>query len=328
MTTTLNKTLLSKNPQIFIMCYETRNFSAAAHVLGVTQSAVSKDILSLEKALGFELFLRNSRPLSPTPEARILYDFLIRANQEFSRTFNNLRKINSIKPVLRLGILESLALNMGVEIIRRLLPELSNITINTASANVLMQRLRERKLDLIICNDLSRTPGRIFRKKIFTEPSILMLPVKLAATRSADFAWTWEKLATCGLPLVRYWKESGAGEVNDLFMRSHGLVFPERISVDTNTLMVRLVAQGVGWAFTRPTTVLQNIECLPRIAVRPLQPPTLTREVYVLGHEGEFVTESEILADIGRSVFAQEIVPRVLEFAPWLKRHFQKNASK
>ena len=52
----------------------------------------------------------------------------------------------------------------------------------------------------------------------------------------AEHVLTWADLRYCGLPMVQYWKETGAGKVNDLFFRTIGAQFPERIVVDTNAL--------------------------------------------------------------------------------------------
>jgi DNA-binding transcriptional LysR family regulator len=51
-----------------------RSFSAAARTLGYTQSAVSGQILALERLIGARLFVRvrGTRPLDLTPEGRIL----------------------------------------------------------------------------------------------------------------------------------------------------------------------------------------------------------------------------------------------------------------
>ncbi|MCZ8258417.1 MAG: LysR family transcriptional regulator, partial [Polaromonas sp.] len=50
------------------------SFTAAAEELCITQSAVSKQIKSLEDALGKTLFLRGGRGLSLTPEGRQLFE--------------------------------------------------------------------------------------------------------------------------------------------------------------------------------------------------------------------------------------------------------------
>ena len=120
------------------------------------------------------------------------------------------------------------------------------------------------------------------------------------------------------MPLIHYWKESGAGKLNDLFARSNGFNFPEHIAVDTNALMLRLVQLGIGWAYTRPTSVLQNIHMLTDLAVLPMPAPTLTREVLLMGRKNEYLSEAAFLCDIAHDCVSNQIIPHILQFAPWL----------
>ena len=53
---------------------ESGSFSAAARRLGASQPTVSKRVAHLEETLGATLFLRTTRQLSPTEEARRIYD--------------------------------------------------------------------------------------------------------------------------------------------------------------------------------------------------------------------------------------------------------------
>ena len=309
-----NQPFLGKNHLIFLMCCDMRNFSKVAQALEMTQSAVSKSIMALEKEVGFPLFIRNSRPMTLTPEAKLLQQYLSQVNGEYRNLMDSIRSRSFLRPILRIGILESLSLSMGVEIVRRMIPELSQVTIITASANVLKQRLEERKLDLIITNDISSGDKSFFRKKLFKEPSVFLLPQRIASSNSS---WSWENIALCGLPMISYWRETGAGQINDMFLKMHGLDFTERIVVDTNAIMVKLVAEGIGWAFTRPTTVLENIHMLSKLVVAEIKSPVLLREVFLMGREGEFTQEEEHVARICRSVLLHSIIPEIQRFAPW-----------
>ena len=316
----ITESILSNETRVFLMCCDFRSFSAVAHALGITQSAVSKIIRKFEDSIGFELFIRNSRPLTLTPEAHLLHRQLRGLKGEMTRSLSSLQSKNYIKPILRIGILESLHLNLGVAILKNLLPNLSQVVMRTASANVLIQRLIERKLDLIITNDVSTEPSHVFRRLLFHEPSVLILPKSFEKDPNQN--WTWQRLAVCGLPLIRYWNESGAGEINEMFMKTHGLRFPDKISVDTNSLLVTLVSQGIGWGFSRPTTVLENIHMHPHFIVREMQKPSFSREVYLIGREQEFVVESEIIADIAKQFVQENIIPESLKFAPWVQEGF------
>ena len=287
----ITESILSNETRVFLMCCDFRSFSAVAHALGITQSAVSKIIRKFEDSIGFELFIRNSRPLTLTPEAHLLHRQLRGLKGEMTRSLSSLQSKNYIKPILRIGILESLHLNLGVAILKNLLP-----------------------------NDVSTEPSHVFRRLLFHEPSVLILPKSFEKDPNQN--WTWQRLAVCGLPLIRYWNESGAGEINEMFMKTHGLRFPDKISVDTNSLLVTLVSQGIGWGFSRPTTVLENIHMHPHFIVREMQKTSFSREVYLIGREQEFVVESEIIADIAKQFVQENIIPESLKFAPWVKEGF------
>ena len=69
MPNTAAKALLPPKIQVFLLAYDLRSFTQVAKTLKITQPAVSKVIGELENELGFDLFVRDSRPLTVTPEA-------------------------------------------------------------------------------------------------------------------------------------------------------------------------------------------------------------------------------------------------------------------
>ena len=58
----------------FVRSFEAGSFSAVAREMGISQSAVSKQIAALETAFGAQLFARTTRKLTPTTEALELYE--------------------------------------------------------------------------------------------------------------------------------------------------------------------------------------------------------------------------------------------------------------
>src|ERR1700759_2060725 len=60
--------------QAFVAVCETRSMTEAARVLGVTQSAVSQLIASLEREQGVSLFDRDFRPVRPNAAGKILFE--------------------------------------------------------------------------------------------------------------------------------------------------------------------------------------------------------------------------------------------------------------
>ncbi|MEX0957624.1 MAG: LysR family transcriptional regulator [Rhizobiaceae bacterium] len=60
--------------ETFVHVVESGSFSAASRRIGISQPTVSKRIAHLEEIFGATLFLRTTRSLSPTEEARRVYD--------------------------------------------------------------------------------------------------------------------------------------------------------------------------------------------------------------------------------------------------------------
>lgn len=65
---------ITKAYSTFVRTVEAGSFSAVARELGVSQSAVSKNVAALEESLGVQLFARTTRKLHPTNEALQLYE--------------------------------------------------------------------------------------------------------------------------------------------------------------------------------------------------------------------------------------------------------------
>lgn len=63
-----------KQVYVFIKVVELNSFTKAAEILFMTQSAVSKSILRLEKTLNLQLFVRNTKDVQVTPMGKYIYD--------------------------------------------------------------------------------------------------------------------------------------------------------------------------------------------------------------------------------------------------------------
>lgn len=145
----------SKQMQYAITLSQTRNFSQAAQQLNMTQSALSKQIMALEKELGVKLFDRNTSPVSLTP-----------AGEQFVREAKDLlyREEQLLQTMSRYGSGESGRLVIGIspfrslylmpDLIRRLREKYPGIQVElqeTGSAQ-LRKNAAEGKYDFAIVN--------------------------------------------------------------------------------------------------------------------------------------------------------------------------------
>ncbi len=145
----------TKQIEYVLALAETLNFSQVAQRLGISQPALSKQILHLEAELGVKLFDRNHSPLTLTPAGEyfvsnarelVYRDEQLRKGMERFRTGKTGRLTIGITPFRSLYLMPELVKNMrdrfpGVQVV---LKEMSSAPLRKAAA--------EGKFDLAIVN--------------------------------------------------------------------------------------------------------------------------------------------------------------------------------
>lgn len=139
--------------EYFIAISETMNFTKAANNLFISQTALTKQIKSLEKELDTLLFNRDSKQISLTDSGKY---FLIEAKKIINQV--NLSKNNfisyqqGITGNLKIGFLKNLDPNLLVKIISKLNKKypLLTIELNSYSNHELYQQLESATIDLTL----------------------------------------------------------------------------------------------------------------------------------------------------------------------------------
>ena len=243
--------ILQDGARAFVAFGATRSLSEAAKRVGKSQPSVSRDVAGLEAALGVTLLDRSTRPIRLTPEGDALLRFLDSEQTELTHLLQGLREANAIRPSLRIGICESVAWSYADVIASRLASRLSDIRIVVASSGAMLPELDAGELDMLFCSNPFANRNDLNRIPVFEEPSILIFP-KPFDLAPLGTPITWESLRTCGLPHIRCSKMNAAGQSEVNYFNTHALEFPGRIVVNENSLLLKLTAEGHGWALARP----------------------------------------------------------------------------
>jgi len=156
----------------FVAVAEAGSFTAAADVVGRSQSAVSQKIIRLEDVLGRRLFDRSSRSLTLTRDGERM---LVVARRMLEINDVSVREMLGPPAVgcLRLGIAEDFVPHQLARLLarfRRLYPDL-HIELATGLTAELLQRFDVGQLDLVIATKEGVAPrGRV----IWREPTVWM----------------------------------------------------------------------------------------------------------------------------------------------------------
>ncbi len=142
---------------IFLNVVELGSFTKASVALAMTQSAVSKNIESLEKKLDLLLFTRNHKNLYITEAGNDFYNCVKKSLDTLSEEYNEIWSLqHRNQSLLRLGIVNNTDLELYFWPLwlqfKRRFPEVREEFDNQTIA-VMLQQLISHKLDLIFVPD-------------------------------------------------------------------------------------------------------------------------------------------------------------------------------
>lgn len=308
---------LNKAAQIFLKAAQTNSFTEAGDIFGLTQSAVSRIISRWEDEWGLPLFDRNSRPIRLTPEGQILKQELEKYVSTFANLSQNIRQDNKLKPVIKIGCIESLSVDLLPRLIMALRYKTRQLVSVVGTSNVLHQKLLRGELDVIFSSDSTANLTSLKRQKIFQEGSLLVLPKKFEKSE----CWkSWSSMKFCGLPFIKYHHASGGGKLNEVFFDTSGISLTHQLEVDSNSTMLALISEGMGWTVSRVSTLLQNKNFLSQVTYKPMPAPILVRKVYVLARKNEPEVLMNTFIEESCKILREDLLEKLIAIAPWMKQ--------
>lgn len=144
----------STQQQCFMLAAEYMNFTRAAERLYITQPALSRNISALEEELGLLLFVRHNNVLSITPGGKLLYDWMCRAEQDFTQVLEDARHANSEpKQALHIGFVKSelppREAARAMQHLRTMQPDVE-LVITHYLAQDIISRLEDHSMDIAL----------------------------------------------------------------------------------------------------------------------------------------------------------------------------------
>lgn len=246
-----------------------RSFSAAAHALSLSQSAVSQHVAALEREVGVPLVERGTRPVELTEAGHALHR---RAAGIFSRLEAAEHELEEIARRrhrrLRFGSFPTALTTLGPPAFarfRRRHPDVT-LTIVDAHAQQLLPRLEDGELDLALIYDHEALPElaarAVERTHLLDDPYRVILP---AAHRLARRRRTLELADLRGEPWIGGAPTSAWFRIASHACRQAGFTPDVRFASDDYMAIQSLVAAGLGVSLIPGLAVAHP---LPGIEVR------------------------------------------------------------
>ena len=310
-----NKNIEISALRIFAAVSEAETLTQAAERLGITQSAVSQTIKQLEIQTETQLVDTRSRPVKLTPSGQVLKDYALQIIDDTRRMLVDVRMTakGGTMP-LNLGMVDSFCDVAGLQLMRQLNPYVSKLTLRTGLGSSLSEDLLNRNLDILITSDPIDEHPELQRYPILRDPFVMIVPDMYSQEGAATPAWLAEHA-----PFIRYTRESRLGKLTDLISRRLGIQPQTACELDSTQTLMRFVQSGQGWAITTGLCLVRYPELLEGCRVLQLASGANARHLTMLcRHTGLGALPGQIAANC-RAIYSDEIVPELIQIAPWLE---------
>lgn len=150
----------------FYEVVNTQNITKASNNLCISQPAITKAIKDLENELNIKLLIRSKKGVTPTIEGEILYNHIKDMFSELNKTFNIVENKKKDKGHLYIGTTTTNFFEFikdALNIFKEKYPHV-HIDIMLDTTNILEERAKVGKLDIIIKNDYEQFDDFLYIK--------------------------------------------------------------------------------------------------------------------------------------------------------------------
>ncbi len=241
-----------KQLRYFKTAAEFQHITKAANALDINQPVLSRSLSMLEQELGVELFEHVGRGIRLNQNGAYFYKRICEIFTTLHDACEDLKTQNfEIEDTpIRLASNTGLYIPGLLGYLRKKMPS-AKITYITANRTKLLQLLRDKEVDFIICSPLMEPKYQIQTKLLLNEHCPIIFPEGHWLSNASNIAL--RDLAQ--EPFIAVASGFGIRDTSDRFFELAGIT-PNYSIVTTDTRGVReLVKTGCGIAFTSSTTI-------------------------------------------------------------------------
>ena len=264
--------------EVFAALIETGKVTNAAGQIGITQPSASRLISDLEYTIGFDLFVREKRRLSPTMEALALYE-------EVERSFVGLNKITDIANDIRqyrrgslmIAGMPALALKFLPDVVAKFAHSNPNISISlqARSSQVVNQQVASQQLDLGFATPEADHPA-VNKELLFEAPLVAVLPPNHGLCSKQILApqdFENQLFISLGAAI------STRSEIDAIFLTA-GVSRRTQIETQLSSSACEIVSKGQFCTVTEPMTALDFAD-RGEVIIKPFSPQQMF-QYYIL----------------------------------------------
>lgn len=301
--------------RVFASVIESDTLTQAAERLGITQSAVSQAIKQLETQTASELVIRRSKPIKLTASGKIFREYVLRTLADTQRVLSDIQaSSNNSVPQLNVGMIDSFGEAASRQIMERIKPFASKLSIRTGVSGSLTRALLDRELDVLVTSEPLEEHPELHRYPILRDPFVMIVPEIYCRERDLTPQWLAQNV-----PFVHYSRQHRIGNLIDLIARRLDIELQIHYELDSTQTLLRFVQAGHGWAIVTGLCLIRHSDLLSETQVLPLVDGANARYLSLLCHGAELGNLPEKVARICQEIYAVDLVPKLNRIAPWFE---------
>jgi DNA-binding transcriptional LysR family regulator len=269
---------------LFHLVVKHRSFTKAAHMAGLTQSAITRQIQGMEKSLGIALLERTTRTVRLTKAGEFLFQNSSKLLGDVDESIRRLKEdFANARKEIRIGVSRSIGLAHIPGFFHANLRHAANVNYHVTyqRSTEILSALEANELDLGVICPPPRLPRTLAITHRFTDAFALIAPAEVAGqfnalpkSRAARNAWLSNQ----------FWlsidENTNTGKQLVKWMAHQGLKIEPAMQLDSFDLIITLVSLGMGIGFV-PVRALALYGRRKRL-VRLVLPKRFERELVVV----------------------------------------------
>src|SRR5881227_3235287 len=229
----------------FLAAAQTQNFRKAAELCLVAQSALSRQIASLEEELEVELFKRNKKRVTLTPAGQEFALYVRNVMDQLQEGQQFLAELQAgQRGTVRIGCIESLATAFLPTLFASFHQQYPHIRLKVRvnHTDELITLVEQGEVELGLILDPRSQSELLIIKELFRQPLHLLVSAQHALAQSKVPAVTLEQIIT--EPLLVLDETSRMGQITKRLFAQHGLPVHPLVEIESVEGLKEMVRQG------------------------------------------------------------------------------------
>ena len=301
--------------EVFAAIARSGSVQDVASEMNLSVSTVSHHLKSLEQKVGASLMDHGRRPMVLTPQGSAYLRHVEEAFKSLQRGQTELTAgdIGSVQN-LRLGVVDDFDGEIAPELARILAQLLPNCTFRhrTRSSHEVLGLLARNELDIGVSADPEESFPGLVEYPLLRDPYVMISP------KSSDIPPDKLALGESDLPFLWYPKSQMIGHQIDIQLRRQKMTFERRYEIESNQMLMAMVAGGAGWAMTTAASFMRAKRLHSQITLAPVPTRNFARRMSLFATEIYSPTVVRLVFKAFQRLTHQRIVVPAVAEHPWL----------